>query len=480
MGAGRLVGTMASELAPSGPAAWLPEDVALLLDPGLRGPDGHGSVTGGQPPTLLRLSTTAAQVLEDWSGGEPVRQHRAFARGLVDRGMATPRPGVQADPVVVVPVRDRPALLEQLLSQLDGLEVLVVDDGSVDAEAVAAVAQQHGAALLRRAQPGGPAAARNAGLAATTAELVAFVDSDVALDAELLRSLAGAFIDPKLGAIAPRIQVVAEGSSLAERYDAGASPLDMGARGGPVIPTSALAYVPAAVLVARRSALGPAFDEQLRFGEDVDLVWQMIERGWLVRYEPALIARHPARSSALGVLQQRYDYASSAGELAARHPKEMAAMRLHPVAASLTALLALLRPISAFVLLGAFTASTATELRDRVDDPLGEAIATMPPAALRGVEATAGSALRSFGPALLLGSLGSRRLRRATTALLLLAHGRRAWNRRGDVGLVASLVGDGASDLAYAAGLWHGSARARTARALTVKLSAGWLSRRQP
>lgn len=471
---------MASELAPSGPAAWLPEDIRLDPTPGLRGPDGRGALTGGQPLTLLRLSAVAADAIEDWFGGAPVASHRAFARGLVDRGMAVPRAGVQADPVVVVPVRDRSDELDRLLPRLADLEVVVVDDGSRDADAVLEVARRHGARVVRRGTSGGPAAARNAGLAATSAELVAFVDSDVEVDAELLRQLAGAFVDPKLAAVAPRISVDAEAGSTVERYDAGASPLDMGSRSGPVVATSSLAYLPAAVLVARRTALAEGFDEDLRFGEDVDLVWRMLERGWLVRYDAGLQARHPARVGLRAVLRQRYDYGTSGGALAERHPAEMAAMRLHPVAASLTALLVLRRPLAAAAVLAAATSSTARELEGRVEDPLGEAMATMPPAAGRGVEATARSALRAYGPALLLASLLSRRVRRGSVVLVLLAHGRRAWQRRDDVGVAASLAGDVSGDLAYAAGLWRGSARARTARALTLELVPGWFSRRRP
>ena len=49
-----------------------------------------------------------------------------------------------------------------------------------------------------------------------------------------------------------------------------------------------VAYVPTAALLVRRAALGDGFDESLRNGEDVDLVWRLIEAGWRVRYEPAV------------------------------------------------------------------------------------------------------------------------------------------------------------------------------------------------
>ncbi|HEX3928873.1 MAG TPA: glycosyltransferase family A protein [Gemmatimonadales bacterium] len=54
-------------------------------------------------------------------------------------------------------------------------EILVVDDGSADD--TAAVAEAAGARVIRQAN-GGPAAARNAGIEATTAEWIALLDSD--------------------------------------------------------------------------------------------------------------------------------------------------------------------------------------------------------------------------------------------------------------------------------------------------------------
>ena len=81
---------------------------------------------------------------------------------------------------VVVPTRDRPALLADALTSVGAQEwraarTIVVDDGSAEP-----LRPPSGAAveLLRRPQPGGVAAARNRGLERVETEWVAFLDDD--------------------------------------------------------------------------------------------------------------------------------------------------------------------------------------------------------------------------------------------------------------------------------------------------------------
>jgi glycosyltransferase involved in cell wall biosynthesis len=85
---------------------------------------------------------------------------------------------------VVVPTGDRPVALARCLAALGlqtahGLEVVVVDDASKDAAAVAAIVAAAGARLVCAAGRG-PAAARNAGARAARAPVVCFTDDDCA------------------------------------------------------------------------------------------------------------------------------------------------------------------------------------------------------------------------------------------------------------------------------------------------------------
>ncbi len=145
---------------------------APQLDDAVRRLDGDRVLLGGSPRRLLTLSDKARGVLARADWDSPTG--RALASKLIAAGFAhpTPRGGPGLDEVsVVIPVRDREMELRNLLAGLDpALEVIVVDDGSQAAFAPA---------TIRHPTPQGPAAARNAGIAAASRPFVAVLDSDV-------------------------------------------------------------------------------------------------------------------------------------------------------------------------------------------------------------------------------------------------------------------------------------------------------------
>jgi mycofactocin glycosyltransferase len=294
--------------------------VRLALDPAAR--RFGTTLAGGAPLRLLRLSAGGPAALDALASGEPTPAQRRLGERLIDAGLAHPLPApARADVTVVIPVRDRPAELDRCLAGA-GEHVVVVDDGSRDPAAIAAVAARHGARVVRRERPGGPAAARNA--AAVDTELVAFLDSDCAAPPGWIEALAGHFADPRVAAVAPRIA---------------AAPLDMGPHPAAVRPDGRVRYVPSAALVVRRAAL-PPFDETLRYGEDVDLVWRLHDAGWRVRYDPRVVVAHPPVGR-----RRRFAYGTSAAPLAARHPGRLAPLVLRPWPALAVALLLARRPL---------------------------------------------------------------------------------------------------------------------------------------
>jgi glycosyltransferase involved in cell wall biosynthesis len=102
---------------------------------------------------------------------------------------------------VVVPTRDRPALLAGCLAALceAGVpteDVVVVDSASRDPEAIAP-ARALGIAVLRCDRPGA-SLARNAGWRTTRHPIVAFVDDDVRVGPTWVQNITAPFADPRV------------------------------------------------------------------------------------------------------------------------------------------------------------------------------------------------------------------------------------------------------------------------------------------
>jgi len=93
------------------------------------------------------------------------------------------------------------ALASALAQTVPPASIVVVDDGSTDATARLAASAHHSVRVLRR-EHAGIGAARTAGVAATTSELVAFLDADdLWLPEKLERQLAVMDGDPSTDAV---------------------------------------------------------------------------------------------------------------------------------------------------------------------------------------------------------------------------------------------------------------------------------------
>jgi GT2 family glycosyltransferase len=96
-------------------------------------------------------------------------------------------------------------------------EILVVDDGSDDGTGAAARAR--GVRVLRNDRAEGPAEARNRGARAAEADLLLFVDADVAVDAAARRRVLAAFAgDPELDAVFGSYDDAPPAPALVSRY----------------------------------------------------------------------------------------------------------------------------------------------------------------------------------------------------------------------------------------------------------------------
>lgn len=218
---------------------------------------------------------------------------------------------------VVVPTRDRPAALAHCLAALAAqrdvtLEVVVVDDASVDPAAVEAVVAAHlpGARIVRAAGRG-PAAARNLGVARAHTPFVALTDDDCRpapnWAATLLgrlrqdaRVVAGPTMvadahDPFARAAQTITNAVVDSSFAADRSSVGFAP------------TSNLAF---AVEVHRALA----FDETypLAAGEDRDWCDRVVASGTHIAWEPRARVDHAPAPGWRGFWHQQRRYGRGA------------------------------------------------------------------------------------------------------------------------------------------------------------------------
>ncbi len=492
----------------------MPAGLALALDSGVRRIDGGTVLVGGAPLRLLRLTAAGARLVDRFEAGEPVPRGgaaRRLARRLLDAGIAHPRLDAvsptygPADVAVVIPVRDRPDGLARTLSGLSDLsdltglteaarepadgrgatdgsvpgvdrgigEIVVVDDGSVDPQAVATVAGRAGARVVRHERSRGPGAARNTGWRAVSAPVVAFVDADVEPATGWLAPLLAHLADGAVAAAAPRVAPLVPPGTPAwlAAYERARSPLDLGPHEATVRPGSRVPYVPTATLVVRRDALASAggFDEAMTHGEDVDLVWRLAAAGSTVRYEPKAVVAHPVRAGLGPWLRQRHDYGASAAPLAARHAGAVAPLTVSGWSAAAWGLVAAGAPTAGLALAAGTTAALVPRLRS-LRHPWREAGRLAGLGNLYVGRQVADALRRAWFP--LAVPLALRRRSRPALVAVLVVPALVEWaERRPGLDPFRWAILRLADDLAYGVGLWRGSLRARSAAALRPAFS---------
>lgn len=467
------------------PSGRLPDGFRVRVRDDVRRLDSGRVLVGGSPPRALRLAQPARAIIGAGSFEVDGPTSAAVAARLLAAGVADPvlpeEPVAAALLSVVLPIRDRAEQLDRALSALgSGCRVLVVDDASRDATAVAAAAARHGAEVVALGANLGPAGARNAGLRRVVTPYVAFVDCDVAVTLATLLRLARHLADPQVALVGPRIVDVSRSvrPRWFERYAASAPSLGLGPVGGVVRPGARVAWLPGACLVGRVVDLGEGFDPALRVAEDVDLVWRLVARGHTVRYAADEVAGHESRATLRAMLGRTFVYGTGAAVLAVRHGDLGAPAVLSPAMALAGTSLLLARRWSAPVaaLAAARTAYTlAHSLPAAPERPRLAGTLTV-----RGLgwalRQECGLLLRHWWPLSVLGCLVSASARRAVVTAFLVDVVVAARAPSG-VDPVLGFVGRRLHDLAYGAGLWAGALRAGSARCLVVQVPRHPLSR---
>lgn len=315
------------DIAAGRPIAWTPE---VVLRAGK-------VVLGGSPWAVTVIPESMRDFTQRLYGAGPegltaqTEVERHAARLLLDRGIAHPIPPPLeqvTDVEIVIPIYGDPEPLAQCLASLvdEGLPITVVDDASPQPHAhkIAEISAAHGARLIRHDTNLGPGGARNTGMAATTAPFIAFIDADAYATPGWIARLRPILDDERVAAVGPRVRPAVQGSSAIDLYEETRSELDMGAIPSRVVHGVAVGWLPSAAVMVRRAATSrPAFEPELRVGEDVDLFWRMDEAGWTVLYAPHVIVYHRVRQTWRDFMGRRAMYGKSAAPLEMRHPRRL-------------------------------------------------------------------------------------------------------------------------------------------------------------
>jgi len=207
--------------------------------------------------------------------------------------------------------------VEQSVAQAKGpmeVEVVVVDDGSVDD--TAKIAESAGATVIKQ-ENAGPAAARNRGWKSATGQVICFTDSDCVPTSGWLENLLDGFTDQQVGAVAGSYDIANSGSWLArwvqqeirERHK----------RMGSFVRAfgSYNVAIPRYVLQATGG-----FDPSYRraSGEDNDLSYRIIKEGWRIAFRPQAKVSHYHPDRLWTYLKEQYRHGFWRAKLYKDHP----------------------------------------------------------------------------------------------------------------------------------------------------------------
>jgi O-antigen biosynthesis protein len=267
----------------------------------------------------------AGEQVEDW------------AFGITDR-WRRPKPALAAvrDAFAVVPLPDQswPRISvvvctyngsRTIAGCLEGItrldypnyEVIVVDDGSRDS--TADIAAAYDVRLIRTVNRG-LSSARNTGMQAATGEIIAYIDDDASPDAHWLHYLAATFAATNHAGVG--------GPNLAPPDDGAIADCVANAPGGPVhvlLSDCEAEHIPGCNMAFRKASLEAigGFDPQFRVaGDDVDVCWQLQQRGWTLGFHPAAVVWHHRRNSVRHYWKQQWGYGRAEALLKKKWPEK--------------------------------------------------------------------------------------------------------------------------------------------------------------
>jgi glycosyltransferase involved in cell wall biosynthesis len=202
---------------------------------------------------------------------------------------------------VIIPARNAEAYLPRCLASVhaafgEGVECIVVDDGSADRTARMA----HAAAVEVISLPcgKGAAAARNAGARAATREILVFLDADCSLHADAGRRLHGVFHNQEVDAVVGTYDARPTAPGTVSRFR-NLLHAYTHVSAGPVGRT----FWTGCGAVRRKAFIETGeFSENWRYMEDVEFGQRLAQRGGRIRFDPTVQVCHHKRWTLPGMV----------------------------------------------------------------------------------------------------------------------------------------------------------------------------------
>lgn len=212
-----------------------------------------------------------------------------------------------------------PACLDSLCHlNYPNYEIILVDDGSQDD--TARIAEHYKRHIRAIHQPNmGLSAARNAGIAAATGEIVAFTDSDCRVDEDWLYYIVSDLLRSDACAIG--------GHNFPPTDENWVAKCVAVAPGGPahvMLDDRKAEHIPGCNMVFWKWALDEigGFDPQFRAaGDDVDVCWRLLQLGHEIAFSHSGFVWHYRRNTAGAYLKQQHGYGVAEALLRHKHPE---------------------------------------------------------------------------------------------------------------------------------------------------------------
>lgn len=237
-----------------------------------------------------------------------------YRAGVVTRFPLAPGDSALPTVTVLMAARDEAAVIDATIRSIAGsiypnLEVIVVDDGSIDATASIAEATGRAVGLSRlsvcRQRGLGKSAALNHGLLLATGEIVVCLDADTVVEPNTVRCIVEPFSDPVVGAVSGHV-LVANARGLLGRFQRAEYAVGCTIERQLLNSLGFMTCVSGAIGAYRRVALAQTggFSSDT-CAEDTDLALTLQRYGWAAVYQPTARAHTQVPVTIGGLWTQR-------------------------------------------------------------------------------------------------------------------------------------------------------------------------------